>query len=77
MQTIGLYYPFIRFRSENWLKVALLYWPKIARILPNDYNEQGLYSEPLKDLGFLSRHLAGSISISGVRPMDCPNFVSC
>ena len=53
MQTIGLYYPFIRFRSENWLKVALLYWPKIARILPNDYNEQGLYSEPLKDLGFL------------------------
>lgn len=53
METIGLYYPYIRFRNLNWLKVALLYWPKIARILPAEYNEHGLRSEPLKEFGFL------------------------
>jgi hypothetical protein len=34
---IGLYYPFIHFRDENWLKLALIYWSKVARIVPESY----------------------------------------
>lgn len=34
---IGLYYPFINFRSDAWLKTAALYWDKIARIVPTAY----------------------------------------
>ena len=33
----GLYYPFINFRDEQWLKIAALYWPKMARIVPAGY----------------------------------------
>jgi hypothetical protein len=33
----GLYYPFINFRDDQWLKIAALYWPKMARIVPADY----------------------------------------
>src|SRR5919108_2142094 len=35
--TVGLYYPFIHFRDEEWLKVAALYWPRMCRIVPPDY----------------------------------------
>ena len=34
---IGLYYPYVHFRNEAWLKVAALYWPKLARIVPEGY----------------------------------------
>ncbi|MDP9224400.1 MAG: DUF6236 family protein [Actinomycetota bacterium] len=34
---IGLYYPYAHFRSDEWLKVAALYWPKMARIVPAGY----------------------------------------
>ncbi|WP_328512938.1 DUF6236 family protein [Streptomyces mirabilis] len=37
MQRMGLYYPYIHFRSEKWLKLAALYWPQIARVVPQDY----------------------------------------
>ncbi|MBV9468463.1 MAG: hypothetical protein JO316_02965 [Abitibacteriaceae bacterium] len=30
----GLYYPFIHFRNEAWLKRAALYWDQMARIVP-------------------------------------------
>lgn len=33
----GLYYPFIHFRDERWLKLVALYWPKLARIVPSGY----------------------------------------
>ena len=33
----GLYYPYFHVRDERWLKVAALYWPKIVRIVPADY----------------------------------------
>jgi hypothetical protein len=36
----GLYYPYINFRSDSWLKVAALYWPKMARIVPVDYKPE-------------------------------------
>jgi hypothetical protein len=34
---LGLYYPFINFRDDQWLKIAALYWPKMARIVPAGY----------------------------------------
>jgi len=38
MQTYqALYYPFIHFKDERWLKLAALYWDKVARIVPRDY----------------------------------------
>ena len=29
----GLYYPYVHFREERWLKMAALYWPRLARIV--------------------------------------------
>ncbi|WP_214104486.1 DUF6236 family protein [Acrocarpospora catenulata] len=37
MQRIGLYYPYIHFRNDRWLKAAALYWPQMARIVPAGY----------------------------------------
>jgi hypothetical protein len=34
---MGVYYPYIHFRDEAWLKVAALYWPKLTRIVPPGY----------------------------------------
>jgi hypothetical protein len=31
---VGLYYPYINFRAEGWLKTAALYWDGISRIVP-------------------------------------------
>lgn len=36
--SIGLYFPFIHFRDENWLKVAALYWDRMGRIVPHQYD---------------------------------------
>lgn len=33
----ALYYPFIHFKNDAWLKTAALYWDKIGRIVPHDY----------------------------------------
>ncbi|MGW2463906.1 DUF6236 family protein [Streptomyces sp. NPDC001761] len=34
---IGLYYPYIHFRDESWLKTAALYWREMARVVPEGY----------------------------------------
>jgi len=34
----GLYYPFINFRNESWLKLTALYWDRMGRIVPHDYS---------------------------------------
>jgi hypothetical protein len=31
---VGLYYPFIQFRSDSWIKTAALYWDRLGRIVP-------------------------------------------
>src|SRR5688500_4584065 len=36
-EAMALYYPFIHFQDESWLKVAALYWSRIGRIVPPDY----------------------------------------
>jgi Family of unknown function (DUF6236) len=33
----GLYYPYFHVRDERWIRVAALYWPKIVRIVPDQY----------------------------------------
>ncbi|MFD7981018.1 DUF6236 family protein [Streptomyces sp. NPDC059071] len=37
MHRIGLYYPYIHCRDERWLKLTALYWPKLARVVPDGY----------------------------------------
>lgn len=46
---IGLYYPFIRFRDDNWVKLAALYWARVGRIVPPGYEPQD--SPVVKALG--------------------------
>jgi hypothetical protein len=47
---IGLYYPYIHFRNEAWLKVAALYWPTMGRIVPVGYRlEDSLTARRLAD----------------------------
>lgn len=36
-QNIALYYPYIHFKDEAWLKQAALYWPRLSRIVPDRY----------------------------------------
>jgi hypothetical protein len=35
---VGLYYPFIHFKDDAWIKLAALYWDKMGRIVPNHYS---------------------------------------
>jgi hypothetical protein len=37
MPRMAVYYPYIHFRDERWLKVAALYWPRMARIVSPGY----------------------------------------
>jgi hypothetical protein len=37
---IGLYYPNIAFPSDDWVKLAALYWDKLGRIVPSAYKHQ-------------------------------------
>lgn len=37
MQRIGLYYPYVHFRKESWIKAAALYWPGLARVIPRGF----------------------------------------
>jgi hypothetical protein len=37
VQRIGLYYPYVHFRDEQWLKAAALYWPGLARVVPTGF----------------------------------------
>lgn len=45
----ALYYPFIHFKNDNWIKVAALYWDKLGRIVPQDYKTDD--SDTVKALG--------------------------
>ncbi|MGE0887368.1 MAG: DUF6236 family protein [Blastocatellales bacterium] len=45
----ALYYPFIHFKDDNWVKVAALYWDKLGRIVPYDYTTDD--SDTVRALG--------------------------
>lgn len=60
MRDIALYYPYIHVRDDAWLKAAALYWPKIARIVPDGY--------PVAD-SEIARKLSGELDfILGINP---------
>ena len=44
----ALYFPYIHFKDENWLKYSLLYWDTIKRIVPPSY--QPTDSDSIKTL---------------------------
>lgn len=33
----GLYFPWIHFRDDNWVKLSMLYWKRLQRIVPPNY----------------------------------------
>ena len=39
----ALYFPYINIRDENWLKISLLLWKSIHRIVPHDYPKERIY----------------------------------
>ncbi|MGI5146851.1 DUF6236 family protein [Plantactinospora sp. CA-294935] len=51
---LGLYYPFIHFRDEAWLKLTSLYWDGMGRIVPAGYSlrDSGTVRE-FKDGGYI------------------------
>jgi hypothetical protein len=64
----GLYYPYFHVRNERWLKVAALYWPKIVRIVPADYQTRD--SDTVRALAtgeFIVRRPPGS-SVQAIAP---------
>jgi hypothetical protein len=54
--THGLYYPYFHIRDARWLKAAALYWPKIIRVIPEDYptvNDTDTMRVLIEELGFV------------------------
>lgn len=50
--TFGLYYPFIHFKDDNWLKLSAVYFDKMYRIVPSSYTTED--SDTVRDLeGFV------------------------
>lgn len=51
-----LYYPFIHFRDEAWLKLSALYWDDVTRIVPKSYTPRDTRDvRTLEDAGVLKR----------------------
>jgi hypothetical protein len=55
MPRIGLYYPFIHFRDEEWLKLAALYWSNMGRIVPHGHrlHDSRVVRQLSDELGFV------------------------
>ncbi|MFJ9846075.1 DUF6236 family protein [Kitasatospora sp. NPDC101155] len=55
MHEIGLYYPYFHVRDDQWLKLAALYLPQVARIRPRTYpvRDSPTAAALRNDLGFL------------------------
>jgi hypothetical protein len=51
----AVYYPYIHFRDERWLKIAALYLPSMVRIVGKDYptRNSGLVDVLARELGFI------------------------
>ena len=59
---IGLYYPYTHFRDSAWLKMAALYWPKMARIMPHHFplNDGAVTQALIDELDFVINLSPGS-----------------
>ena len=55
MHEIALYHPRIHFPSDAWVKTAALYWTKIARIVPGEFEPQDsrAVNELSDEIGFV------------------------
>ncbi len=47
---IALYYPYIHFRDDSWVKHAALYWDRVGRIMPGEYGRKLHDSDTVKAL---------------------------
>jgi hypothetical protein len=55
---VGLYYPFIHFKDEGWLKLTALYWDRMKRIVPTGADlHDGPEVKTLIDAGFVENEL--------------------
>ena len=71
MTTLGLYYPFIHFKDDEWLKLAALYWDRMARIVPASYPRVGDSGLALKRDSETARQLAEEVGfIVNVTPSE-------
>ncbi len=51
-----LYYPFIHFRDEGWLKLSSLFWDDVSRIVPRSYTPRDSREiRTLEDAGVVRR----------------------
>ena len=53
---MGLYYPFMEFTDDAWVKLAALYWEKLGRIVPKGYepdHDSNTVRELTDELGFV------------------------
>jgi hypothetical protein len=53
---MGLYYPFMQFTDDAWIKLAALYWDKLGRIVPKQYeppNDSATVKLLTEELGFV------------------------
>jgi len=68
LPVMGLYYPYVHFRDERWLKLAALYWPRMARIVTPGY--------PTRD-SELVRRLSGELGfVVNVSPVSARSAVA-
>jgi hypothetical protein len=61
MMATALYYPFIHFKDDDWLKLAALYWDRMARIVPRSYEERGDGGVVLERDSDITRQLADEV----------------
>ncbi|MGJ4911287.1 hypothetical protein [Bradyrhizobium sp. HKCCYLS2033] len=61
----GLYYPYIKFRNEQWLKSTLLVFPKVFRMIPDRFHPED--SEGVRDLESKGLLDYADLSTPGVR----------
>ena len=71
MQEPGLYFPFVHIRDDDWLKMAVLYWPSVRRLVPADYlTQDGLIEKHVHDFeAWLNRIAEGAVAPAAV---ECP-----
>jgi hypothetical protein len=67
---IGLYYPYIHFQDENWLKLALIYWSKISRIVPASF-----LTHDSKDVRLVQSELGAIVNSSPYDSATADDFV--
>lgn len=68
----ALYYPFIHFKDDNWLKLSALYWDSIGRIIPYNY----LTEDSETALAFAEAELIDTLRPDWVRPSFSEAFTN-